>query len=286
MKTILNLISAALLVAVFTSCSKELIDDVQTEKKAVTFTCSVNEGESLELLGSRAITANGTALTDLAVFDYVGDELKNTYTQKSTDADFGTPTLQLEYGEHKLVFVLSRGADFSIDGSTCKWSKASDTFTKVVTLNVTRTTGSQTTALDRVVTRLALYIVDEIPASVAKIRMTPSRFYNEYSIPTMQGVNPSTNYREADLTSARGKSNYPVTWFTLSPSDDVWNIDATFTFLDENDNVIVTHSKSNIPLKTNRSTVIKGRCFDTSTNVPFTITVNDIWDNDYIMDLY
>lgn len=281
-----KLFLAIIAMAMLTACSDNDNVEAKKEKKQVSFSCSVNDGQSLDIVGSRAITANGTALTDLAVFDYVDGVLQDVVKQVSTDATFGTPTLNLDFGEHRLVFVLSRGTDFSVDGSTCKWGKASDTFTKELNLTVTNSTKGQSVALQRVVSKLMLTIVDEIPSTVKYIRMTPSRFYNEYSTTGMVGVNPCTDARVSDISAQRGQAGKSVAWFTISPTTDEWNINATFTFLDADDKEIISHTKNSIPLLSNRTTVVSGRCFDTSSSMSMTVSVNDTWATDYNMDLY
>lgn len=281
-----KLFIAIVAMAMLTACSDDEKVTQQTQKTKVSFACSVNDDECLDIVGSRAITADGSALTDLAVFDYVGNELKQVVTQTSVDSDFGTPSINLDFGEHRLVFVLSRGTDFSVDDTACKWSKASDTFTKELTLNVTNGTTGQSVVMQRAVSRLALKITDAIPATVKTIRMTPNSFYNDFSTETMKGTTPVTEARVSDLTRAHGRTDHQINWFTLCPSGEEWSISATFAFYDADDNLIATHTKSGIPLLVNRTTVVSGHCFDSSANLPLSVSVNDTWADDYNMNLY
>lgn len=268
-----------------TACSTNEAYEVEKPMVKVTFNCSTSKSVYFEDISSRAITANGKELTDLAVFDYVGGVLKDVTKQKSIDSGFGSPTLNLEYGEHRLVFVLSRGIDFTTEAGVCKWSRASDTFVKEITLNVTSATSNQSVTLARNVACLSLKITDAIPANAKTLRMVPSRFYNDFSTTSMEGVNPTSQAREIDISSSRGNSGVSFSWFTICPSNDEWNMNATFTVLDESNNVIVSHTKNSIPLLANRTTVVSGNCFDTSSSITFSISVNDAWSNNYNIGL-
>ena len=70
-------------------------------QKAIVFNC---EGdltfsafdEGVTRSGRRTMEADGKAMTDLWVLDYVGGQLVQQVHQASTDEDFGTPTLNLD----------------------------------------------------------------------------------------------------------------------------------------------------------------------------------------------
>ena len=64
-------------------------------------------------------------ITDLWLFDYMGDELKQTIHK--TDG-FDAAALSLDYGEHTLCFVASRGSEPTVTAPTISWVKPSDTF--------------------------------------------------------------------------------------------------------------------------------------------------------------
>lgn len=284
--TLIAMFMAMISLVMMTACTTNEVYEAEKPMVKVTFNCSTSESIYFEDISSRAISANGKELTDLAVFDYVGGELKGVTKQKSTESNFGSPTVNLEYGEHRLVFVVSRGTDFSVEGGVCKWSRASDTFVKEMTLNVTSTTANQSVTLNRNVACLKLVIKDEIPATAKTLRMTPSRFYNDFSTISMAGVNPTSQARDVDISSARGQSNISLSWFTICPGNDEWNMNVTFTVLDSSNNEIVSYTKNSVPLLANRTTVVSGNCFDTSSSFTISISVNDTWNDDYNMDLY
>ena len=92
-------------------------------KKTITF----DFGEISQRSMTR-VTLAELNLTDLWIFDYVGDELKQTIHQASTDAAFGSASLSLDYGEHTFYFVASRGIDpvVDTDAKTIVWSSVRD----------------------------------------------------------------------------------------------------------------------------------------------------------------
>ena len=115
--------------------------------------------------GRAALEADGKAMTDLWVLDYVGGTLVQQVHQASTDEDFGTPTLNLDYGSHHVYFVASRGegATLSTDGHNIAWTKPLDTFYKDFQITVTAGTSSaHNVTLERVVTRLRDRYTDDV----------------------------------------------------------------------------------------------------------------------------
>ena len=137
MKT--NLLITACVIA-FAACEKpilseEILDDQdnpdnpmeQVETKRFTFTV---KGDFASPTMRGYLTANDNQMTDLWVYDFMGDACVQSLHQAHTDADWGVPQMQLKYGTHHVYFVASRGTEPTVDDvtNTISWSKPSDTF--------------------------------------------------------------------------------------------------------------------------------------------------------------
>ena len=59
-------------------------------------------------------------MTDLWVFDFVGDDMVQQVHQ--TAERWGEPTMPLTMGTHHVYFVASRGVSPVVDGQTITWS--------------------------------------------------------------------------------------------------------------------------------------------------------------------
>ena len=96
-----NLIWLAGIAVMLAACENDMSNElaVNNDKNAITFTCQGDFTMTTEsMTGRRAMEADGKAMTDLWVLDYVDGQLVQQVHQVSTDEDFGTPTLNLDYG--------------------------------------------------------------------------------------------------------------------------------------------------------------------------------------------
>ena len=167
MKKILSLFAAGALL--FAACCK---DTAETPTKSITFSCSGDWTQD-----TKDLTANGSSMTDVWVFDYVGNTLVQTIHQDdNTAADFGSPSLNLAFGTHTLYFVTSRGLTPTVNTTahTITWVKPYDTFHKALTLTVDNSTGSQAVTLERMVGKLKMTINDAIATGTTQFIVTPT----------------------------------------------------------------------------------------------------------------
>ena len=58
---------------------------------------------------TRALEANGEAMKELWVFDVIGDSCALVCKQTEVDDNFGSVSMKLSYGNHRLAVVCSRG---------------------------------------------------------------------------------------------------------------------------------------------------------------------------------
>ena len=260
----------------FLACSCEYVEEVDgvSEKlsKRVRFTVSGGDGWSV----TRALEADGVAMTDLWLFDYVDGELVRTLHQSGTDADFGEPVLQMAYGTHTVYFVASRGKSPSVDGTQVTWGQPSDTFWKTVSVTVgDGSRRSVSVTLDRVATKLRVVLNDAIPDGAATLAMKPASWW--YGLDYVTGAAVSENDAERSVSlpaSSVGTEGLGVSFFGLS-DDEEWMTDLSVTVNDNDGGVLGTVSLADVPFERNRVTTVSGRLF--SAGGTFSVSLNATW---------
>ena len=224
-------------------------------------------------------------MTDLWIFDYIGDECVQTIHQNSGDDDFGEPSLSLVYGAHHIYFVASRGVDPDLneEDHIIVWSSVRDTFWQDYEVTISRTSDTEhDVTLDRVVSKLKVTVNDRIPEGCAKLIIEPAKWY--YGLDYTDG---SMAWESNDEISVSIPSNYigtvgnlSASFFTMS-SDDEWTTDVTISSSGSGNSVLGSVSIDNVPLKANRSTNYSGSLF--SGRQPFLITLNEEWTDDVVL---
>lgn len=251
------------------------------EKKTITFTFG-------DMLTQHAMTRADVTeldLTDLWMFDYVGEELQQTVHQSKTDEDFGVLSASMGYGEHTIYFIASRGTTptTDTDAQTITWVKPSDTFWATSTVTVSPSSASsQAVSLSRVATRLRITVNDEVPAGAAKFVITPAQWYYGIDYTTGDGVAPSTNQpREVNIPSSYiGTSGQlAISIFGFVPSAD-WHTDITATLKASDESTLGQVMLEDVVLKRNITTAYSGGILGTSK--AFTLTADDAWGDDDI----
>ena len=266
-----------------TGCSKQVFDDeaVQyddTQQHLILFDVQGDFGHTGFTRGT--LSADGKDMTDLWVLDYMDGVLVQQLHQASTDDDFGEPQMALDYGEHHVYFVASRGKTPTLSTSehTISWTTTSDTFWKDLSLEVT--TGSaatQSVVLQRVATKLTIAINDEIPDGTACVEITPSTWY--------YGLNYMTGQASNEMTSETRVINIPSSYigttgevtasiFGMSGADE-WTTDISVVAKDDEEDIIGQTVIHGAPFKANRVTTYSGDLF--SSESTFSITLNDEW---------
>ena len=220
-------------------------------------------------------------LTDVWVFDYVGDVLQSSVHQASTDEGFGQPSLSMEYGQHTLYFVASRGDGPTVDtdAKTITWDRVSDTFHATLSLNVQPSTAtSQTVNLSRAVGRLRISVTDVVPATAAKFTITPSTWY--YGINYQTGAAVTSRSTPISITipsSYVGTTNLLVSVYTISGSSQ-WSTSVTAALKTSADAVLGSVTISGIPIERNHITTYSGGIL--ASNRSIIMEVNDEWVED------
>ena len=251
------------------------------EQKTITFTFG-------NVLTQHAMTRADVStldLTDLWMFDYVGDELQNTVHQSSRDEGFGVISASMGYGDHTLYFVASRGTTptTDTDARTITWVKPSDTFLATATVTVSPSSASsQAVSLSRVATRLRITVNDEVPTGAAKFVITPAQWYYGIDYTTGSGIAPSSNQpREVNIPSSYiGTSGQlAISIFGFVPSAD-WQTDITASLKASDESTLGQVTLEDVSLRKNITTAYSGGILGTSK--AFTLTADEAWGDEDI----
>lgn len=232
---------------------------------------------------TRSLTADEKDMTDVWVLDYMGDELVQQLHQSSSDEDFGNPTMSLQYGQHHIYFIASRGTGGTIntEDHTLIFEKVSDTFYKDLSLNVmASSSGNTSVVLDRAITKLKVVFTDEIAEGTSTLNITPHTWY--YGIDYLTG-NPTEAQTDRVIQvnvpeSTYGKTNINVTVFGFSSSEE-WTTDFSVNAKNSSDVVLGAASITDAPFKRNRITEYSGPLFGSGGSM--TMSLNSTWDTDY-----
>ena len=268
-KLVVNLLLGVIAISVLTiflsSCNRTDGEESATAKVNVVWADTLDKKTvTFDFTGLRASTRATLAeltMTDLWIFDYMGDALQQSVHQSSTDATFGSPSLSLDYGDHTFYFVASRGSDpvVDTDAKTITWGGVRDTFHGSLSLNVQPNSGSnQSVSLSRCVGRLRVSATDVIPEGAAKLVVSPSSWYYGLNYqsgecvadsPTPLSVNIPSNYI--------GTTKLAASFYTISGTSP-WQMDMTVALVATDESTIGSVTISDVPLQRNHVTSYAG----------------------------
>ena len=276
MKRFIWALSAALLLA----CGEHEMTEELTagmtpadsmKSKTITFTFG-------EKSSTRATLAE-LNITDLWLFDYIGDNLKQTIHK--TD-DFGSVSLSLDYGEHTLCFVASRGSEPTVTAPSISWVKPSDTFWATLSMNVQPASSvSQSVTLHRVATRLRIAITDEITSQMARLEVEPATWYYGLNVRTGEGTDARQQMRSVEIPSSYVGTTGQVSalFFGLSPSTD-WQTDIDVKMIGTDESVLGHVTLPSARFAQNLTSIYSGGII--GANKIVTITADDTWSDDNV----
>lgn len=288
-KFVFFMLAASLL----TSCEKSLISDDEVEKnpsvsvtdgKRFTFTVKGDFTTEWKSVTRGYLQADGKDMTDLWVFDYMGDVLvQQIHQSDNTVEDFGRPSMTLAYGSHHVYFVASRGTSPTLNttSGTIVWSSVRDTFWADYAVEVVNTSnGNRAVTLDRVVTKLTLNFTDAVSADASTINFTPSTWY--YGLNYMTGEpTTATNSQTVTITlpdGYAGRTDVSAAYFSISPSAD-WTTDVTVNSKNSGNVIIGQGVMVGVPMKRNRVTEYSGPLFTSGGTM--TTSLNTDWITTY-----
>ena len=295
--TLVTVIAIAAMVLFFTSCSTEeptlppsepaktniyvKADTAYLKEVTITFQCRGFDISSQPFEGTRAeLKADGKAMTDLWVLDYMDGSLAQSVIHQTSDQeDFGTPTLNLSVGSHHVYFIASRGQDATIDtdAHTIAFARVSDTFYYDLALDVTATSsGSRNVTLERCVTKFTAVITDAIPEGAATFNITPAQWYYgwDYVAGTPTAATASQTITINIPSSEIGATNERLSIFGFSAATE-WMANIAINCKKGDETILGMATITDVPLKQNRITTFSGPLF--SANGLTTVSLSSDW---------
>lgn len=283
----------ALAVCLMTACEKlspdDAMEEMENEKSEElvngrTFTFTIKGDFENEMRTRGILSANGSDMSDLWMFDYVGDELVQQLHLTPTDENFDAPTITLSYASHHVYIVASRGGTPTVDAEshTIVWNKVSDTFWKDYAIDVTSTsTKNRSCTLTRMVTKLKVAPTDEIPTDMASIVVAPSVWYSGMDYKTGEPVAGGAVERMISVPASYvGTTGYLTASIFSFSSATAWSTDVTVTAKDGNGGVLGSVTMAAVPFIRNRATEMSGIMFAEPS--PVRLTLDDTWSDAYV----
>ena len=183
---------------------------------------------------------------------------------------FGTFSCDLPIGSYTML-VIARdsvdGDEFALTSPTAAAytsEKVRETFCKTQSVSVTSSAALDlSVTLDRIVPQLVVYSTDARPAGVDKIRTTYGAGSKSFNPTTGLAVG-NTGYslvntiNKTAVGATIGVKNF------VYLSTDEQSVTITLEALDAEDNVLITKVISDVPLKRNRKTTLRGPVFTPS----------------------
>lgn len=267
-------------VALMTACEHPMMDAGVSDTAVVTFSVQGSGFGSF----TRAVGIAESDMTDMWVFDYLDGELVRQVVQNSGDEGFGVVSMPLEYGQHVLCFVASRGTSPSLDVSNgvISWESPRDTYWQKKSVTVSSgVAGEQSVTLQRVATRLRLTVTDEVPDGLSKVDVKLSKWY--------RGLDWQTGLAELEqerTTTIAVPSSYAGTAgdlvmnvFSISDAFE-WTADVEITARDGSGGVMGYATIAGAPFVANRTSDYSGRLFTSNTQAG--ITLDDEWASSFV----
>ncbi len=242
---------------------------------------------------TRALEANGEAMKELWVFDVIGDSCALVCRQTDVDDNFGSVSMKLSYGNHRLAVVCSRGEGSNVDVSNGRiaWEKVRDTFWNVVDCDVSKTGSTDiSVTLKRVAARMRVTVNDVIPSDLKTISISGEPWYNGIDVKTGEAIGGLSSVEGVtDVSSLAVPSAYVGTEKKLAVSlwimskGEQWTEDVTVKMLGENGDVLSEVLCPGVPMQRNRVTNITG--YFLSGGASGNIHLDDSWSDTYQYDI-
>ena len=280
----LTLMTLAALTLAFAGCGKDKITYLVPVKVQVNdFTITQEDFPTKD--AQDVADYEGVKAITLAFYNGTTEVYKTTQmrSDNTTYTTFGEFDCTLPMGSYTMV-VLGYGMGQNNEDTLTLTSptqaeytagRVRETFAATQTVNISSTEAVDISAtLNRIVAKVNITSTDNRPASVVALRAT-------FSAGGM-AFNPTTGLATANngfsntvvLQNAPGGTSGIVSYLFLATDEQT--MDVTFETLDANDNVLYTKTITNVPLKRNRVTTLKGVMF-TNDSSSGTFQVDTDW---------
>ena len=242
---------------------------------------------------TRALEANGETMKELWVFDVVGDSCALVCRQTEVDDNFGSVSMKLSYGNHRLAVLCSRGegSDVDVSNGLIAWEKVRDTFWNVVDCDVAKTGSTDiSVTLKRVEARMRVTINDIIPSDLKTISITGEPWYKGIDVKTGEAIGGLSSIEGVtDVSTLAVPSAYVGTEKKLAVSlwimskGNEWTEDVTVKMLGENGDVLSEVVCPGVPMQRNKVTNVTG--YFLSGGASGNILIDDSWSDTYQYDI-
>jgi hypothetical protein len=296
---------AALVLLAATSCTNDseysTAVENHTEQGYAPVTVKVNDFTiTQEEMPSGGGTTRGTESLDnylkkggaitLAFYDAEGTEVYKTTQVRGdgTYTTFGQFTANLQVGTYTMVavaYMYYEGDTFALTSPTeaaFTSERPRESFSKVQSVTVTSASPLDLSiTLNRISSKLKIKSTDGRSASATKVRTTLAKggkaFNPTTGLATIDAGFTQVNNPSSAVDAAIEVNVYP---FLFTDEED---IDVTIEVLDDDDNVLFTHTVEDVPFKRNRATVLRGAVFTAGTSgAAFTLETS--WLDDETVD--
>ena len=241
---------------------------------------------------TRALEANGETMKELWVFDVIGDSCALVCRQTDVDDNFGSVSMKLSYGNHRLAVLCSRGegSDVDVSNGRIAWDKVRDTFWNVVDCDVAKTGSTDiSVTLKRVAARMRVTVNDVIPSDLKTISISGEPWYKGIDVKTGEAIGGLSSIEGVtDVSTLAVPSAYvgtekklAVSLWIMSKANE-WTEDVTVKMLGDNGDVLSQSLCPGVPMQRNRVTNVAG-CF-LSGGASGNIILDDSWSDTYQFD--
>lgn len=269
----------------FTSCVNSISDTDPVEESLCRLEISIGQLTSqIPITISNASTRSALTLQDnakaLTLFAVADDgSVKASVTQASTDASFGSVSMELPQGSYTLVGVAHNGTQAAYASGVISFAdgKVTDTFIGSTSVTLTAEAQASTTIiLQRRVAKLSITMNDPLPANVKEAKVSMSGYSPKFDTSTSLGTASEQLERTIDLTGRDGQTDITVSVYTFVPSAS-HTTSLTYTVTDTSGSTLYTHTFTSLSLVECTQTKVYGNFFTTQ-NV-WTIELLGEWKN-------
>lgn len=259
-KVFFLLLAAGLLVA----CSQEEVNNASDgDYETVTIKFSPYEVEAM----TRATTSIATIATHLDVWIYESGNEVEAVHQTSSDADFGSLSVNLNKTKTYTLYAVAHkatGAATLADG-VIAFPDDKVTHSMIYTTTFSPATTTNINAeMTRIVGMLRFEIADVVPENVAKFVYTIEDTYTRWNFAGI-GTNQTERVGTINLTSRNNDGGATLNLYVIPTNlTDTDNINITFSAQDASSNIIEERTFTDVPVKAGYKTTYHGTFFVTS----------------------
>lgn len=274
-----KLLLALAALALFAACSKndepESMVNIHVAPPYGDTTVTITFARAIDVQSmTRAAVSDVSTRLDVWIIE--GENVIEVH-QSSSDAGFGTVTATLDKTKTYTLYAVSHKCDAAATLSDGVISfpddKVKDTFWYTTTFSPATTT-SVSCEMNRIVAMFRIETADEVPDEVKKMRITQKDVFDRWNVST-GATHQLDRVSTINITSTAQDGTIALSVYSIV-SDTQTLHDVVVETLDADDNVIQTHTLSDVPLRNGFKTVCSSTFF-TSVNMSMSFTAASDW---------